>query len=225
MIDQTTAKGRILAAALAQAAHRDWAHLTLRDIADAAGLPFGELRGEFDSKADILAALVRVVDDEVLKRAPKPGEGQDRRDLLFDIVMSRFDVLGPHKAALRSIHASGPAADRKLARALMASQHWMLQAAGIDTEGPGGRLRLSGLAMVYASVFRVWLDDDDPGLARTMSALDRRLRRGERTLSGIEAVCSALYRFASAFPGAVRSATRGGSSKPQASPGPEAGTL
>jgi hypothetical protein len=29
-----------------------------------------------------------------------------------------------------------------------------------------------------ASVVRTWLDDDDPGLARTMAALDRGLARG-----------------------------------------------
>jgi hypothetical protein len=47
-------------------------------------------------------------------------------------------------------------------------------------------VKVAGLASVYASVFRTWLDDDDPGLARTMAALDRRLRRGERTFARIE---------------------------------------
>ncbi|HEX2257777.1 MAG TPA: TetR/AcrR family transcriptional regulator, partial [Afifellaceae bacterium] len=40
--------------------------------------------------------------------------------------------------------------------------------------------RAQGLALVWARVMRVWLDDDDPGLARTMAALDRRLREAER---------------------------------------------
>ena len=63
--------------------------------------------------------------------------------------------------------------------------------------------------MVYASVFGVWLEDDDPGLARTMAALDRRLRRGERTLRGVEQVGSALYRLATEGPGFIRSTMRG----------------
>ena len=62
----------------------------------------------------------------------------------------------------------------------------MLHAAGIGTDGVEGGLKVAGLASVYASVFRTWLDDDDPGLARTMAALDRRLRRGERTYARIE---------------------------------------
>ena len=82
---------------------------------------------------------------------------------------------------------------------------------------------MAGLGLTYASVFRTWLEDDDPGLARTMAALDRRLRRGERTLGGIEGVAAALNRFATDAPGFVRSVLRG-RPKPEAGPGPEAGT-
>jgi ubiquinone biosynthesis protein COQ9 len=221
MLDQTTRKGRILAAALACAAAKSWAEVTLSDIAEAATLPLAEFRDEFASKTEIIAALVRAVDDEVLKRAAKPGEGQEKRDALFDIVMTRFDVLGPHKAALKSIHASGPA-DFALAGPFLSSQHWMLEAAGIATDGPTGALRVAGLGLAYASVFRTWLEDDDAGLARTMAALDRRLRRGERTLGGIDSVASALNRFASDAPGFLRSVLRGRST-PGSPRGPDSG--
>ena len=48
--------------------------------------------------------------------------------------------------------------------------------------GGGGSFRAQGLALVWARVMRVWLDDDDPGLARTMAALDKRLREAERAV-------------------------------------------
>jgi ubiquinone biosynthesis protein COQ9 len=223
MLDDATPKGRILAAALGCATKTSWAEVTLLDIAEAADLPLSELRDTFASKSDIIAALLRAIDDEVLKRAGKRAEGQEKRDLLFDIIMTRFDVLGPHKAALKSIHASGPA-DFALAGPYLSSQHWMLQAAGIGTEGPTGALRVTGLGLAYASVFKVWLEDDDPGLAKTMAALDRRLRRGERTLSGLEQVHTAVSRFGEALQEMVRNATRS-RSKPNASPGPEAGQV
>lgn len=219
MFDQSTTKGRILAAALECAAAKSWADVTLLDIAEAAKLQLAELRGEFSSKADMLAAVLRCVDDEVLKRAPKRAAGQDARDALFDVIMTRFDVLAPHKAALKSIHASG-SADLALAGPFLSSQHWMLQAAGIGTDGGSGMLRISGLAWAYAAVFAVWLKDDDPGLARTMAALDRRLRRGERTIHGVERVGSVLHRLATEGPGFIRSVMRG-RAKPDA--GPEAG--
>lgn len=221
MFDQFTPKGRVLAAALDGAARKSWADVTLLDIADAAKLPLAELRNEFGSKSDILAALLRAVDDEVLKRAPKPAEGQSPRDVLFDIVMTRFDVLGPYKSALKSIHASGPA-DLALAAPLLSSMHWMLQAAGIGTDGATGSVRVAGLATVYTSVFRVWLEDDDPGHARTMAALDRRLRRGERTMRNAEQAGAVVYRLVTDAPGFLRSILRG-TAKPESGAGREPG--
>src|SRR5690606_28934321 len=60
------------------------------------------------------------------------------------------------------------------------SQRWMLTAAGIKTNGPKGMIRAQGLALMFAQVLTVWLDDDDPGLDRTMAALDRGLTSGQR---------------------------------------------
>ena len=203
MLDQLTAKGRLIAAALRLAATRRWREVTLRDIAQEAGSNLVEVRQHFSSKADILAAFVRAVDDEVMRRAPRRAPDQAARDAIFEVVMSRFDVLAPYKAALTSV-VRDTGLDCGLARSAIASQHWMLQAAGVDTEGARGAVRVAGLASVYASVFRTWLDDDDPGLARTMAALDRRLRRGERNLEALDAVCGAFGRFGEAFRGRSR---------------------
>ena len=218
MLDPSMPKGRIITAALDCAAAKPWGHVTLLDVSEAAKLPLVEVRDAFAGKADILAAFLRAVDDEVLKRIPKQSEGQDRRDALFDVVMTRFDVLAPYKTALKSIRGSGPA-DISLAQPFLASQHWMLQGAGIGTDGAAGALRIAGLGMVYASVFGTWLEDDDPGLARTMAALDRRLRRGERTLRGVEQVGMTLYRLATEGPSFIRSTMRN-----RAKPEPTAGT-
>lgn len=222
MLDQSTTRGRLLAAALDQAAKKPWGDVMLLDIAEGAGLALAELRAEFVSKNDIIAALLRAVDDEVLKRTPKRSEGQEKRDALFDIVMTRFDILGPYKAALKSIHASG-AADFALAGPYLASQHWMLQAAGVGTDGAAGALRVAGLGLTYASVFRIWLEDDDAGLARTMAALDRRLRRGQQALDGLEQFGTAFSRFGAAMQDLARAATQGGRRKKDAGASPDAG--
>jgi hypothetical protein len=174
-----------------------------------AGLSLVELKNHFSSKSDLLAAFSRKVDEEVLRRASKRPRTPGARDALFEVVMSRFDVLAPYKDALRSI-VSDPVLDPSLVRSALDSQRWMLEASGISADGPMGMLRVSGLASVYASVLRTWLDDDDPGLARTMAALDRRLRRGERTLSGLSGMMEACNRIVGVFAG--RPQRRGGSS-------------
>ena len=76
-------------------------------------------------------------------------------------------------------------------------------------------------------MFRVWLEDDDPGHARTMAALDRRLRRGERTLRNAEQVGSLINRVLTDAPGLLRSILRGSPRPPRPDPAPgrEAGTV
>ena len=191
MIDSTTSKGRIVAAALKLAAERPWSEVSLLDIAEAAGTNLVDLRKDFASKTAILSAFIRAVDDGVMAKAVRPLPGTAPRDAIFDVVMSRFDVLQPYKAGLKSIllHLGY---DSELARRMLASQAWMLNAAGVPLNGISGTVRVLGLGSVYASVFRTWLDDEDPGLARTMAALDRRLRRGEQSLSTFDGVCDTL---------------------------------
>src|SRR5205085_6543908 len=100
-----------------------------------------------------------------------------------DVLMRRLEVLAPHKTAVRSLTRSA-SRNPGLALALnslgVRSQQWMLTAADIAASGPRGMLRAQGLALLFASVLRTWVDDEDPGHAPTMAALDRALARGQR---------------------------------------------
>jgi hypothetical protein len=126
---------------------------------------------------------VKETDRAVLAGADADMAEEPPRERLFDVLMRRLEVLAPHKAAVRSLVRSA-ARNPGLAFALnglaVRSQQWMLTAADIDAAGPRGMLRAQGLAVLFASVLRTWADDDDPGLARTMAALDRALARGQR---------------------------------------------
>ena len=53
--------------------------------------------------------------------------------------MTRFDVLEPYKGALKSIAASGLPEPQQLGR-LLATQGWMLEAAGIKVSPSPARL-------------------------------------------------------------------------------------
>jgi hypothetical protein len=127
------------------------------------------------------------IDRAVLSQDLGEMAEEPARERLFDVLMRRLEVLAPHRQAVRSLLRSARR-DAPLALALNAlavrSQQWMLAAAGIHAAGPSGALRAQGLALLFASVLRTWVSDDDPGLARSMAALDRALDRGQR-LSGI----------------------------------------
>jgi ubiquinone biosynthesis protein COQ9 len=209
MSDTTHSRRQIAAAALTLASQKPWADVTLLDIAGAAKISLADLRKSFGAKSQVVAAIMRGFDDQVLEQAAKRAEGQPARDQVFEVIMSRFDVMTPHKAAMKSIAAASPT-DTSLLMPFLNSQRWMLAAAGINADGPAGFVRTAGLGTVYMSVFNVWLNDDDAGMSKTMAALDQRLRRGERTLGTIEGVVGGVTRIATDLPGVLRSVLSGG---------------
>src|SRR5271166_6218097 len=169
MLEGTTNRERIIAAALRLAETRGWRDLSLGEIAGEAGVPLAEFRKEFQSKGQILAAFSRAVDQAVIEKFPAPGPDV-ARDRLFDVLLTRFEVMQPFKAAIRHIREDvGSSLGESLAqmRPALKSQYWMLAAAGISGEGGTGFLRVQGLVSIYARVFSIWLEDDDPGMART----------------------------------------------------------
>ncbi len=198
MINETHATGRVIKAALDLAAERPWQDVALRDIADRAKVPLADVRKDFAGKPAILAKFIRLVDDAVLEKAPGRDPGQPARDRVFDVLMTRLEVLEPYKAAIRSI-ADTPGAGLSIAKNAMASQAWMLHAAGIGTDGPLGTARVAGLASIYAGLLRTWLDETDPAYPRTMASLDRRLKRGEAVLSSLNDVQAFAGRLANVF--------------------------
>jgi len=173
---------RIIDAALKLALAQGWRDLALADIAAEAKIGLPELAHIFRSKAEVLAAFSRRIDAEVLAAAEAEELGSESlRDRLFDVLMLRFDALGPHKAALKRIAldlVGDPLGAVPLIRPTLQSLGWMLEAAGIDTSGLRGAVRVRGLALVWAAAFRVWLNDGEDQ-AKTMAELDRRLRQAE----------------------------------------------
>jgi ubiquinone biosynthesis protein COQ9 len=188
MFDSASPRDRIIAAALRLAERRGWHDLSLAEIAAEAAIPLAEFRKHFQAKAQILAAFSRAVDGAVIAKFPAPTADAPR-DRLFDVLLTRFEIMQPYKAAIRRIRddlSRSPGEALGQLRPALKSQYWMLAAAGISGEGGRGLMRVQGLAVVYRSVFSIWLDDDDPGMARTMAALDRRLRRAESVMLGFE---------------------------------------
>lgn len=209
-------------AALELAAERDWDSIRLSEIAARAGISLSDLRDLFDGKLEILAGFVSRIDRQVLDSVDPDLAAEPPRDRLFDVMMSRFDALSPYRQAVRSIGrglARRPADLMAWNPIAVRSMSWMLEAAGIDASGRRGALRAQGLALVYGRTIRVWLDDDDPGMSRTMVALDRGLRGGETWLRRVDNVCAVVG--AARRAGRSRRARRGSApdAGPETSPG------
>ena len=175
-------KEKAIRAALALAADRSWHEISLRDIARKAKISLKTLHENFDDRLDILAAWIRRLDRAVLAAHEKDDPEASPRDRLFDILMDRFEALNEQRGGAKSILRAcriDPKQDILLFPHLTRSMSWMLEAAGIDVNGPRGGLRIAGLTVVYLKTLWVWCDDDSADLSKTMAALDRDLGRAE----------------------------------------------
>ena len=170
----------LLGAAFALAGERGWAGVSVAEAARRAELPLAQARERFPARSAILWRFGRMADQAALADPPREGTVRDR---LFYLLMQRIDLLQSHRAgtlALLRVLPSRPRTALLLACATRRSMRWMLEAAGVSTAGPRGRLRVRGLLGVWLWAVHAWQSDETADLAKTMSALDQALDRAER---------------------------------------------
>ena len=181
MARKTDIPGRIVEAALSLAAAQGWRQTGMADIAGQAGLELAQVYQAVPGKAAVLTQFLQRIDQAMLADGAAEPEAE-ARDRLFEVVMRRFDALGPYKEGVAAILRGGVGDPLMLACSGLAyrrSLGWMLEAAGIGSSGPCGALRRAGLAAVMASTLRVWPKDESKDMAATMAHLDKQLDRAE----------------------------------------------
>ncbi len=175
--------GAILEAAMQAAAFDGWRGLSLRGIAEAAGVSLAELRARIDGPLAVLRLLNDRLDVKMLEFDPDELEGLTPRERLFEVLMRRLDAMGPYKAGIERLAADLPRAPElwgRLACNLDRSMTWLMAAADIRYEGGKDRLARQLLAAAYGSTLRVWLKDESEDKARTLAELDKRLAQLDR---------------------------------------------
>lgn len=194
----TDMRDKVVMAALEFSAAGQWRQITMPEIATAAGISSAELYRLFPMKSDILAGFLEKIDRQVLAQEFEFEDEDTPRDRLFEVLMSRFDALAPHRVSIRTLSReliADPLSTLSLGPAAMISTTWMLAAAGISSYGPFGLFRVKGLLAVWLATLRVWLAEENPDLPRTMAALDRYLRRAERGAIAMEGFEASALKF------------------------------
>ena len=165
-----------ITAALSLAADTPWANLTLKQIADEAGLSMVELHGVAD-KAD-LAASVEAHFDKAMSEGSFESD-ETPRTRLFDVIMMRFEAMEDVREGARSYlkwrdRSLSGLSNRVKGRA--ATARWALSCSGLDGGGSLPLpLQITGLAWAIAQAERAWKQETSPDLTRTMATLDTEL--------------------------------------------------
>lgn len=167
----------LIGAVFSQAALRGWRDVNIAEAARDADLPLDRARARFPGRGAVLLRFGVAADQAALvagSTEPSP------RERLFDMVMSRFDALQQHRAAilqlLRALRTD-PATSLLLYGATLRSMKWLLDGAGIPSSGVVGALRVHGLLALWLYALRIWETDESTDLSATMAAVDRGLDR------------------------------------------------
>src|ERR1700722_17210573 len=135
-------------AALALAVEKPWREVSLRDIAERAGVDFAALYAKAPAKPLLVLRLSQKLDRAAL--APAATASDDLHGRLFDATMARVEAMEAHREALRSMaRGEGPVS---VAAHLPLTARAILEAAGVTATPP----RLAGTTLVCARGAQVW---------------------------------------------------------------------
>jgi len=134
------------------------------------------------TKNDLLKNINRYV-DSLLINDMKSIEQSSTKDMLFEVLMARFDILQQNRISIIKIYESFKKSPHQIFNLLPSFLESMIvtaELAKFNVNGLKGSIRLKGLIVVYFATFLLWLDDKTASLEKTMTGLDKNLDYAEK---------------------------------------------
>ncbi len=179
---KSTLKDQAIEAALELAASHEWSLVTFEQIIEKAGISIDDAREYFDDKSDILVAYGRKIDRAMVENVGALDTTASHRELIFDVLMERFDIVNENRAAVVSIVNSFKSDPKQAVLSLPhlgRSMSRVLELCEISTEGLIGCARVTAVIGIYLVALKTWIDDESPDMAKTMATLDKALDKAE----------------------------------------------
>ena len=174
----------IAEAALQLADTGGWDGLTFGKIARKARLRESDIEKRFSDIWDILKYALTQVEERTQKEV-EGYLGDDWRDNLMEILMTRLDIAQKHRGAYLSLLPAARKNPQIVARfapsfyQTMKSMLALAKAPGLMQPPPA----IGGFGLVYLSLVHAWAQDDTEDLSKTMAVIDKRLEMLEKLAS------------------------------------------
>ena len=146
------------------------------------------LQNKVNNKRDLLRNINNYFDFKLGNIADLIDKST-RKDMIFEIIMMRFDILQIHRKPIIKIFEFFKKKPQELVFLLPSLIESMISMAGlakIPVVGIKGNLKIKGLLAIYFSSFLVWVKDNSESLEKTMTSLDNHLDRSGKLLSIIK---------------------------------------
>jgi AcrR family transcriptional regulator len=160
---------------------RGWNGFSFVELSRRSDLSLTDVYAKFPNRGALLEALGARLDSAMLDLDLDELNEMSPRERVFELIMRRLDAMAPFKAGLAEVGRCGRGCElvRPAARNVGRAVTRLLDAAEAPMPSAVAAGARPVLTLIYSRVFNVWLKDDTPDLARTLSELDRRLQQAE----------------------------------------------
>jgi hypothetical protein len=159
-----------------------WKDVSLKDVKKKSKIiSFEKLINE---KKDLLKNL-NAYFDYLLSLKIKNLDLSNEKDVIFEILMMRFDILQQNRKAILSISNSykiNPEDLIILIPAILDSIILIFKHAKISTKGLNSKIKIKGYFLIYILAFNSWTKDKSNSLEKTMVSLDNYLNQFEKLI-------------------------------------------
>ena len=167
---------------------RSWHSIKIDEVYNKININKKNFQNKVDNKRDLLRNINHYFDFK-LRNITDSIDQSTRKDMIFEIIMMRFDILQTHRKPIIKIFEFFKKKPQELVFLLPSLIESMISMAGlakIPVVGIKGNLKVKGLLAIYFSSFLVWAKDNSESLEKTMTSLDNHLDRAGKLLSIIK---------------------------------------
>ena len=139
----------------------------------------------FETKEDIIVSFFKRIDQDLEKKIKKKSLGNNVKDNLFEVCMTRIDLLNPYKQNLHNLYLSfqkKPNLFIKLYKSFFESMENNLKLSRINLEPIKKNLKVCIFSFLYLSIIYEWFKESSNNNEKIMAALDQRLSLIEHIL-------------------------------------------
>ena len=133
----------------------------------------------FSSKKDLLKNI-NAYFDYLLKKNTNNMEPSSPKDMLFEVMMAKFDVLNLYRKSVKNLLKyirKNPQEFITSAPLLIESMILISTLAGINVNGVKGLAKVKVILVTYVILISTWSNDETEGLESTMNTLDKYLNQ------------------------------------------------
>ena len=160
-----------------------WEEFSIEKLSIREKIPINELKIYFKCKYSIVDRFSKLIDKNIeSKLRIQDFENSSKKDILFELMMMRFDEMDEFKSSLAKIldaSKNKPLLISIITKNVMNTMDFFLELSNSYNNYAFDFLKKNFLFLIYSITFKTWLSDNTDELSKTMAELDRLLSTAE----------------------------------------------